>query len=205
MDTPKTKSRRSYNSPARRQQTVETQQKIIDAGAELVKKLPSWDWRNISFREISKLAGVSERTIYRYFSNESKLRDAIISKLIDDSGIENEHLSVDNFGRVIARMFTSLSTFSARIDNIDDPKFISIANARHEAIMQAVADRVPLWNPLQQRALSALMDMLWNPSTYERCVSAWGLSDEETIQSIAWLMDLMINAIETQNPPLKSE
>jgi len=40
---------------------------VIAAGSELVRQLPSWDWREVTFRAVAERAGVGERTVYRHF------------------------------------------------------------------------------------------------------------------------------------------
>ena len=59
--------RRPYESRLRQRQTAETRERVIAAGSELVRQLPSWDWREGTFRAVAERAGVGERTVYRHF------------------------------------------------------------------------------------------------------------------------------------------
>ena len=55
--------RRGYNSPVRRQQSAETRERIIAAGAELVHGFPAWDWKNLSAAAVGEHAGISELSL----------------------------------------------------------------------------------------------------------------------------------------------
>src|SRR5215831_19683750 len=73
--------RRSYNSPVRREQTADTRQRILAAASRLLHEFPTWNWRELTVRAVAKRAGVSERTVYRYFLSERELRDAVLRQL----------------------------------------------------------------------------------------------------------------------------
>ena len=42
----------------RRQQAAETRERVIAAGSELVRELPSWDWRDVTFRAVAERAPI---------------------------------------------------------------------------------------------------------------------------------------------------
>ncbi|WP_317929754.1 TetR/AcrR family transcriptional regulator [Halioxenophilus sp. WMMB6] len=199
------KKRRSYNSPVRRKQTLETQQRIIDAGVELVREFPSWDWRNLTFKAVGERAGISERTVYRYFANEGLLRDAVINKTIQESGVDLDNISFANFVDNIAKMFASLASFSARTGAVEDPKFISIDQQRRNSLERTVQSEIPQWSKENQAAVAAVLDLLWNPATYERLVQAWGLDNNKATSAIAWLAKLVEQAVADDNKPLGDE
>src|SRR6185437_13392666 len=77
MTAPKTSTTRHYESPVRRQQALETRQKIIEAGCKVLRRSGIRDWRGLTIRGVAEQAGVNERTVYRYFGNERGLRDAV--------------------------------------------------------------------------------------------------------------------------------
>ncbi len=151
---------------------------------------------------MSQLAGVSERTLYRYFNNESKLRDAIIASLVQDTGINLEQLSIDNFDTAVAQMFYGLANFAARSEEVPDPKFKTIANERHQAVLSAVKAHTGHWPDHQQMALAGLLDTLWSPATYERLALVWQQDPQQAIDSVQWLCKLMFTAIAQGDSPL---
>ncbi|MGH7858803.1 MAG: helix-turn-helix domain-containing protein, partial [Candidatus Binatia bacterium] len=66
--------RRRYDSPLRRQQVADTRQGILSAAAKLIHRYPIWKWRELTVRAVARRAGVTERTVYRYFPSERRLR-----------------------------------------------------------------------------------------------------------------------------------
>src|SRR3954447_8373932 len=87
--------RRQYDSPARRQQAAATRERIVAAGAALVRELTTWDWEQVTYRAVADRAGVSERTVYRNFPSERLLHDAVMARLEDEAGINYETVELD--------------------------------------------------------------------------------------------------------------
>ncbi len=107
-------SRRPYNSPARRQRAAETRDRIVAAGAELVREFVTWDWDGLTFRAVAERAGVSERTAYRHFPTERQLHDAVMARLEDEAGITYRDVDLGNLASVTERFFASLHGFAVR-------------------------------------------------------------------------------------------
>src|SRR4029077_9809345 len=99
-----TRHRRQYDSPVRRQRAAETRERILTAGAELLHGFPTWNWAALTVRAAAERAGVTERTVYRYFSTERELRDAVLARFEDESGVAVEGLELDDVATVTARM-----------------------------------------------------------------------------------------------------
>ena len=89
--------KRAYNSAVRQQQSNETRELIITSGVKLAHEFPAWDWKNLTFRAVGECAGISERTVYRYFSTEQALKDAVMQRLVKESGINLNALSLAAF------------------------------------------------------------------------------------------------------------
>ncbi len=107
-------SRRSYHSPARQKAAAATRERIIDAGAQLVREFTTWNWDELTFRAVAERAEVSERTVYRHFPTERHLHDAIMGRLEDEAGIAYEDVELDNLAEVTARVFASLRRFAIK-------------------------------------------------------------------------------------------
>ena len=193
--------RRQYNSLVRQQQSAETRERIVAAGSELVHDLPAWDWKNLTARAIGERAGVSERTVHRYFPTERKLRDAVLQRLVKESGIELEGLKLSEFAPITASLLGYLSSFAATTSNVDDPSLLSIDQLRCAAVLQAVREAAPDWPQPDCEAAAALLDLLWSPPPYERLISAWRFDNERAIGAITWLIDLVEAAIRDGRRP----
>ncbi|MYM64046.1 TetR/AcrR family transcriptional regulator [Pseudomaricurvus sp. HS19] len=194
-------SRRAYNSPLRRQQTEQTRQKIVHAGAELVRSFDTWDWTNLTCKAVSERAGISERTVYRHFSTERHLRDAIMQELMQQTGINLEQIELQNFAAITTHVVENFATFAVPRTTVEDPTLLSIAEARREALLQAVQRATPNWTHRDQTMAAALLDQFWSPMPFESMTADWGMDLQQTITAITWVIKLINDAINSNNQP----
>jgi len=194
-------TRRKYNSPVREQQSTETREGIVNAGAELVHKFTAWDWTNLTAKAVGEHAGLSERTVRRYFSTESKLRDAVLERLVEESGVKLNSLELDNFASNVALMFRYLKSFAVEKTSTQDPSFEALDRKRIDALKMAVARATPKWSSEQQETVSAILDILWQPEPYERLTDCWEFETDRAVSAISWLVDLIRLAIQQNHAP----
>ena len=199
-----TPGRRPYRSPAREEAAAATRERIVDAGARLVREFTTWNWDELTFRAVAERAEVSERTVYRNFPTERHLHDAIMGRLEDEAGIAYEDVDLDNLSDVTARLFASLGRFAIK-DSISAPQgsaFVGAETKRHDALQRAVAARTAHLPDAQRRALAGLLDVLWSPTTYERLVGSWNLDKAEAVGATQWLIAKVIAAVDISEPPM---
>ena len=173
----------------------------IAAGAELVHGFPAWDWKNLSAAAVGEHAGISERTVHRYFSTERLLRDAVLQRLVEESGVSLDGLELDDFASVIARMFSYLSSFAVAPSQVSDPTFASMDRQRREALLSAVISATPTWPDHDQETAAAVLDILWSLPPYERMITSWGFDAGRAIGAITWLIGLIEEAIRNGRRP----
>ena len=141
------RSRRAYDSPARREQAARTRNRIIAAGSELVHEYTSWDWQELTFRAVAARAGVGERTVYRHFPTERELRDAVMRRLEDEAQISYADVDLANLTEVTGRFFAALQRFTVDppAQVVDDPAFEGADRRRRDAVLRAVTESAPDW------------------------------------------------------------
>ena len=193
--------RRPYESPLRRQQAAQTRDRIVAAGVELVHSFPSWNWRDLTVRAVARRAGVNESTVYRYFSTERGLRDAVMRRLVEESGVDLRGLRLEDFADVIARVFAYLSSFPIKPRQTEDPTFAATDERRREALVAAVAQAAPDWSDAECRLAAAMLDMFWSVPSYERLISAWGLDPGEATRAVGWVIGLIEAAVRAGRGP----
>jgi AcrR family transcriptional regulator len=196
-------TRRPYDSPIRRQQVVETRARIISAASELVHGFASWDWSELTFRAVAERAGVGERTVYRHFPTERHLRDVVMQRLEEEAGITYETVTLGNMGAVTARVFSTLSSFAVAesIKRPQDPTFDAVDHRRKAALQRALGAGASEWTEDQRDTVAALLDVLWNPTTYERLVANWGFDHQRAVKAILWLIDELLERVQQDTPP----
>jgi AcrR family transcriptional regulator len=203
--TDKSITKRRYNSPLRQQQAAATRERIVAAGAKLVHGYRAWDWTNLTAPAVGARAGVSERTVQRHFATERQLRDAVLQRMLEESGIALQDMELDHFADVTERMFAYLSSFAIAPEPVSDPSFASMDKYRRDALFNAVAQATPGWPDHQREAAAAVLDIFWNPPTYERLVAVWGFDSERAIHVLSWLIRLTEEAIRNGHHPDPSE
>jgi AcrR family transcriptional regulator len=175
----------------RRHQAGQTRERIIAAGVALVRGFDSWDWSGLTFRAVAQQAGVGERTVYRHFPNERGLHDAIMERLGEEAGVDYETLTLPRVSEVAGRLFRSLGSFAVADVTAppDDPTFVAVDQSRREALMRAVAQAKPDWSDADRLRLAATLDVLWGVPSYDRLVSAWGMSADAAADVLAWAIE----------------
>jgi len=206
VNQPEAKSapkKRKYNSPLRQQQAAETRERIINAGSELVHEFPTWDWTNLTAKAVGDRAGVAERTVHRHFASERALRQAVLQRLVEESGISLEDFELKDFAGMTEDMLKYLVSFSANADLTPtmDPALTSIFEYRRRQLMSSVIRETPDWTDRERQLTAAALDVLWDPTVYGRIKSTWELDMETATRTITWMIDLIEQAIRTGNKP----
>jgi AcrR family transcriptional regulator len=194
-------ARRRYDSPVRRRQAAETRERILTAGAELLHGFPTWNWTALTVRAAAERAGVTERTVYRYFATERDLRDAVLERFEEESGVEVEGLALEEVAAVTARMFEYVSSFPVEPRTPRD-ETVAAANARQRAaLLAALAPYTDAWSSSERAVASAVLDVLWSVVSYERMVVDWELAPTDAIRGLTWAIELVATAVRAGDAP----
>jgi AcrR family transcriptional regulator len=193
--------RRPYDSPLRRQQAARTRERIIDAGSDLVHGLSSWDWRDLTVRAAAERAGVSERTVYRHFSSERELQDAVMRRLHSEAGVTLEGLGLDQLGDVATRVLTYLSSFAIAPRSPKNPTFVTADQHRREAMLAAVELSTRDWAEAERNIVAAILDVFWTVPFHERLVNVWHLDADQAGRAITWALRVLVDAIKNDHRP----
>ena len=194
--------RRRYDSPLRRQRAAETRERIIGAGADLLHELPIWDWGALTVRAVAARSEVNERTVYRYFPSERALRDAVLVRLEQESGVELDGMQLEDVADVTARMFEYVSSFPLAPRTPPDPTVLAANQRQREALLSAVAAAAGTSPPPEPTIAAAMLDVLWSVVSYERLVAEWGLDPEDAIRGLTWVIGLVEDAIRAGHAPV---
>ncbi len=194
-------SPRRYESPVRRQQALDTRERIIAAGCKILRASSIRDWRSLTMRGVAEEAGVNERTVYRYFGNERGLRDAVMHRLEQKVGIELEGMRLEDVADIAARIIGHVSSYPVRPKPPLDPTLTDANLRQRTALLGALADRTPAWSDSERTSAAALLDVLWSVATYERLASDWEMDREQAIGTVTWAIGLVEDAIRSGHGP----
>ena len=194
-------TRRRYDSPVRRQRAAETRERILTAGAELLHGFPTWNWAALTVRAAAERAGVNERTVYRYFATERELRDAVLERFEEESGVDVAGLALDDVAAVTARMLEYVSSFPIAPRTPRDDT-VAAANARQRAaLLAALEPHTAAWSHDDRTVAGAVLDVLWSVVSYERMVVDWELAPDDAIRGLTWAIELVEAAVRNGASP----
>jgi AcrR family transcriptional regulator len=158
------------------------------------------DWRALTVRGVAEQAGVNERTVYRYFGDERGLRDAVMHRLEEESGIELDGMRLEDVGDIAARIFEHVASYPSRPKPALDPTLADANLRQRRALAGALAEATPGWSESDRRTVAALFDVLWSVSTYERLVTDWDLGSTQATRGAIWAIDVLRRAVH-EGPP----
>jgi len=197
-----TPPRRRYDSPLRRQRAAETRERIVGAGADLLHELPIWDWGALTVRAVAARSEVNERTVYRYFPSERALRDAVLVRLEQESGVELDGMRLEDVADVTARMFEYVSSFPLAPRTPPDPTVLAANQRQRDALLSAVTAAARTSSPADRTIAAAMLDVLWSVVSYERLVAEWELDPEDAIRGLTWVIGLVEDAVRAGRHPV---
>jgi AcrR family transcriptional regulator len=195
------KAVRQYDSPLRRAQAASTRDRIIDAACALLRDSSVRNWRSLTIRAVAEKAGVNERTVYRNFSNERGLRDAVMGHMEEEAGIELSDLRLEEIAEVARRIFTQVSSFHFEPKPPLEPTLTEASLRQREALHDALAPWTAGWPPEDAAAVAGLFDVLWSVGAYERLVADWQLDPDRAAEVLAWAIALVAGAVRRGGRP----
>ena len=193
--------RRTYDNSLRRRQAGETRTRIVSAGCDLLRKTAIRDWRGLTIRAVADHAGVSESTVFRNFGTERGLKDAVMRQLEQDAGIDLDRMELGEIASISGRIFASVSAHPIEQRPPLDSTLEEAGRRQRDALMRTVQDYTPEWPDGDRRVAAAMLDVLWSVAAYERLAVDWHLDHDRATAGIAWVIELVEEAIRTGHPP----
>lgn len=199
------RARRRYDSALRRQRAAETRERIVGAGCKLLRDTSIRDWHGLTVRAVAECAGVNERTVYRHFENERRLRDAVMHRLEEQAGIDLSRMQLEQIADVMARIVKTVSSHPLESRTPLDSTLAEASLRQRDALMRAVASRTSGWSESDRTLTAAMFDVLWSVGAYERLVVDWKLDRDRAIEGITWVIELIEQAVgEDRGPSTRS-
>jgi AcrR family transcriptional regulator len=192
---PDTRPRRRYDSPVRRQRAAETRERIIAAGAAILHDHAVWNFDALTVRGVAERAEVNERTVYRHFATERELRDAVMTRLEGEAGVELDGLALEDVRGLTAQILGYASSFPLDPRAPRDATLVATHQRLRDALLAAVAAATDRWTDTEQAIAAAMLDVLWSVTSYERLVADWHLDPDDAIRGATWVIGLVENAI----------
>jgi AcrR family transcriptional regulator len=202
--TDPTVARRTYDNSRRRESAERTRERIVSAGADLVRNSIR-DWRGVTIGAVAERAGVNRRTVYRHFASERELRDAVMDHQTSEAGVDMTSLRLDGVAEAATRILRYVSQHPMKARPQLDPTLADASRRQHAALLAAVDEHVSTWSPRDRTLAAAALDVLWSVASYERLVNEWQLDRDDAIRAITWAIGLVEAAIADGRAPSRSK
>jgi AcrR family transcriptional regulator len=202
--TEPTVGRRTYDNRRRRESAERTRERIVTAGADLVRNSIR-DWRGVTIGAVAERAGVNRRTVYRHFASERELRDAVMEHQTAEAGVDISSLSLDRVAEAATRILLYVSQRPMQTRPQLDPTLADASRRQHEALLTAVEEHAASWSSRDRTVAAATLDVLWSVASYERFVNEWQLDRDDAIHAITWVIGLVEAAIRDDRPPSRAK
>jgi AcrR family transcriptional regulator len=193
--------RRRYESPLRQQRASETRERIVLAACEILQGSSIRDWDALTMRAVADRAGVNERTVYRHFTNERGLRDAVMRQMEEQAGIDLTALRLADIVDVARRILATVSTHPLPSRPPLDPTLSEASQRQRAALLRALGPDTEGWSDDDRTLAAAMFDVLWGVAPYERLVTEWGLDSEQAAAGITWVISLIEAAVRDGRRP----
>ncbi len=122
-----------------------TQKLLLDAACELIETI---DISELSFKKVSEKAGISQRTMFRYFTTREAFLDALTARLYIELDLPDIPDTVHELPNYIAVLYKKLDAQPRKVNVLLSadllPRVLSTtAKARLEALKKLLAEAYP--------------------------------------------------------------
>jgi len=197
---------RAYNSPLRYRQVEQTRRLILEALAE---QLADAGLSDFSIPRLAQRAGVSLRTVYRYFPTRDALLDAF-DEFIDDTVHFTPPRDADELAAAPDWLFPMF----------DDHELVMLAQhetppgravrargrrRRAEGYRLALADVTSHLSPKEKLAALAVVGRLLSSATWKEFRSELGMDGVSAGKAVSWALRTLIADLRKRNNAAQTE
>jgi len=192
---------RTYDNEGRRAQAAKVRDRIVTAGADLLRGSSIRDWGVLTVATVAERAGVSERTVFRHVGSQRGLRDAVMQRFEQEAGVDLVDLQLDDVAAQVARVLEIVAAHPLPARPPLDPTLTDARRRQQEALVAATEGHAEGWTSDQRRAAAAVLDLLGSPAAYERLAGDWALDEHQAIATLTWAITTIVRAIDDGDAP----
>ena len=186
----------------REMQRTLTRDRIMRALAEEICERGAHE---LSVQGVADRAGVSHRTIYRYFPSKDELFTAYGEWLDEVLGSdENMPERISELGERAAETFRRFEAHPMLIEAYvrihSTGQSLDVRRRRSESFVELVAAGTDL-DPTYQRSVAAILRRVVNSETWARSREEFDVGGEPLQEVTAWLTNLAVDAMERGDVP----
>lgn len=161
---------------------------------------------DLSMGDVAEAAGISLRTLYRYFPDRHALLSAAGQHVVDSLNLP---IAIDGPDAISASFLDAARRFSTRPQlaralvqtAAGRAARTSARSQRTEAVGSVLSSLTDGLDPATARRASAVISHLCSLQSWVTIADDTGLDDEESQAAVAWAIDTLVAALQT-NPPV---
>jgi len=189
----------------RDEQSNVTRGRILEAVRVIFEREPD---AAFSFDDLSREAGVSRRTIFRYFKDKDELLDAFLSRTNELFGVPVWPGCEADLVSLPPDLFEALKKNSGTVHALN----VSAAGrevrlrdnkARQAAFRKSLKEASKGLSPQHKAYLEAVVHLLFTTSAWQIMKDHWNLEGREAGNASAWAIGLLLDAARAKRPKLK--
>ncbi len=192
---------RSYLSPLREGQQEQVRARIIEKVREVLAD-PSVG--ELSVPEVARRAGVSVRTVYRYFPTKEALidgwNDSMAKSFHDGKPFPRD---LDELPDGIRSLFAS---FASHAEDMKAQRYSKVAGevrasrkkTQRRAIAKAISELTRHSSDVEARKVGAIFHNLASSESWLNMVEVWGLESTEAADAAVWAIEAFREKVERE-------
>lgn len=196
----------SEGGSLRDQQAEFTRQLLIEAAQQVILD-NSVD--EFSIQKVAERAGVSHRTVYRYFKNRRELLDAVTDWIEDSVAIYASYPPTNsaNLGRTIRRVYDQFDHYApyyrasvllaSRGEQIQPQR----QKEREDRLRAALQDLLAPLNDAQAEEAYVVIRLLVSAQAWLAMRDRFGLEEGQSGAAVNWAIDALVEALRNDHVP----
>ena len=195
----------------RERKREQTRRAILEAIAEIeLVHGGTTDPSLITYSRIAEIAGVSERTVYRFFPTKADLDLAYaeevpvaLGTVMDVRDVGSYASAIEEIGRRWSRRLGPLRVAEHEPGSDEYPESLARRRARDAQLIDMIVENQPALRALpetQQRAIAAIVNNTLSIRSLAIIAQRWNLTIEEAATVQAWAARALIARLEEQPP-----
>jgi AcrR family transcriptional regulator len=171
----------------------------------VIRELETRPVDDLSMGDVAEAAGISLRTLYRYFPDRPSLLHAAGQHVVDSLNLPIE---IDGPDGISASFLDAARRFSNRPQlarvlvqtSAGRTARSSVRPQRAEAVAAALGSLTDRLDPETARRATAVISHLCSLQSWVSIADNSGLDDAESQAAVAWAIDTLVDALEKQQP-----
>lgn len=185
----------------RERQAQQVRELVLDT---LIELLETGTPEDISMEQIAELAGISKRTLYRYWPSRDLLFAAageqVMEQLEIDQEVKNAEDLASYFAETARKWEGHLGLVRALVRSSVGQAVRAGPRLRNEASMRSALNELTQGIPPDEvKRITALIVFLCGSASWVRLADEMELTPQEAIQALSWAIEVLIEDIRSRN------